>query len=366
MSFIGAAIGIGGAVVGGLVQDRSSRRAVDAQTDASREQIAFDRETRDLIRADQEPYRQAGVTALDALMDLTGLSGGGSSPAPTQSQGNYPTNIGDPSNPYRGAAIRYGGGGYGGRLPSNIRDLIDTDPRFVRDDALGWTSRMAGGGVVEGDYYVINETGPEDVYMAGEVLRNARPTYMKSKREGYVKPAGRNFGGNVGVVPGAGIDNVLGQVPPVYNPDGTVVENDGGREGGYQFQADPGYNFRMSEGMRALERGAAARGGLLSGGFARQAIRYGQDYASNEYSNVYNRIANIAGLGQVANSQNANAALVTGASSGNAISNAGLARASGYVASGNAYGNAINQIAQLPWEQIFSSGNTTAGAPGVV
>jgi len=32
-----------------------------------------------------------------------------------------------------------------------------------------------------------------------------------------------------------------------------------------QFQADPGYSFRMSEGMKALERSAAARGGLLSG-----------------------------------------------------------------------------------------------------
>jgi hypothetical protein len=32
-----------------------------------------------------------------------------------------------------------------------------------------------------------------------------------------------------------------------------------------QFQADPGYGFRMSEGMKALERSAAARGGLLSG-----------------------------------------------------------------------------------------------------
>ncbi|MEB3203043.1 MAG: hypothetical protein VKK05_09575, partial [Synechococcus sp.] len=56
-----------------------------------------------------------------------------------------------------------------------------------------------------------------------------------------------------------------------------------------QFQADPGYQFRMDEGMKALERSAAARGGLLSGGFLRGATRYGQGVAAQEYQNAFNR-----------------------------------------------------------------------------
>jgi hypothetical protein len=52
---------------------------------------------------------------------------------------------------------------------------------------------------------------------------------------------------------------------------------------------DPSYQFRLAEGQKALERGAAARGGLLGGGFARGLERYAQDYASTEYGNVYNR-----------------------------------------------------------------------------
>ena len=54
-------------------------------------------------------------------------------------------------------------------------------------------------------------------------------------------------------------------------------------------QNDPGFKFRLQEGQKALERSAAARGTLLTGGTAKAVQRYGQDYASNEYGNVYNR-----------------------------------------------------------------------------
>lgn len=55
------------------------------------------------------------------------------------------------------------------------------------------------------------------------------------------------------------------------------------------FQQDPGYAFRLSEGQKVLERNAAARGGLISGGALRAATRYGQDMGSQEYANAFNR-----------------------------------------------------------------------------
>lgn len=54
-------------------------------------------------------------------------------------------------------------------------------------------------------------------------------------------------------------------------------------------QNDPGFQFRLQQGQQALERSAAAKGGLLSGGTVKAEQRYAQDYASNEYQNVYNR-----------------------------------------------------------------------------
>ena len=52
---------------------------------------------------------------------------------------------------------------------------------------------------------------------------------------------------------------------------------------------DPGYSFRVSEGMKALQAGAAARGGLLSGGAQKALVGYGQQMGSQEYEKSYNR-----------------------------------------------------------------------------
>jgi hypothetical protein len=58
------------------------------------------------------------------------------------------------------------------------------------------------------------------------------------------------------------------------------------------FQADPGYAFRLSEGLKALERSAAARGGLLSGGTGKALTRFGQEMGSQEFQNAYGRAFN--------------------------------------------------------------------------
>ena len=52
---------------------------------------------------------------------------------------------------------------------------------------------------------------------------------------------------------------------------------------------DPGYAFRLSEGLKGLERSAAARGGLMSGATGKALTRFGQEAASQEYQNAYNR-----------------------------------------------------------------------------
>jgi len=195
-------------------------------------------------------------------------------------------------------------------------------------------------------------------------------------------PGGVSVGG-VGGTPDISIENEMGwSIPSTvaggYNSDfgdpndparnnyARPEENPGGVEGGYNFKTDPGYEFRFQEGQRALERGAAARGGLLSGGFARKMTRYGQDYASNEYTNVYNRISNIAGLGQVSANQSGNAALYAGQQMGGAASDRGIAGAYGAQGSANAWGNALDNI---DWGNIFkSSGGGYSGgynSPGI-
>lgn len=52
---------------------------------------------------------------------------------------------------------------------------------------------------------------------------------------------------------------------------------------------DPGYQFQFNEGQRGLERSAAAKSGLLSGGTLQSLVQYGQDYASTSYDKALSR-----------------------------------------------------------------------------
>jgi hypothetical protein len=56
-----------------------------------------------------------------------------------------------------------------------------------------------------------------------------------------------------------------------------------------QVQKDPGWEFRLNEGMKAIERSAAARGGAMSGSAVKAAQRFAGDLASEEYGKAYER-----------------------------------------------------------------------------
>jgi hypothetical protein len=90
------------------------------------------------------------------------------------------------------------------------------------------------------------------------------------------------FGGVPGYDPAVTMKNFGGVAG--YDP-ASAMKNFGAAD----FQTDPGYAFRLSEGMKALDRTAASRGGLLSGSTLKGAQRFGSDLASQEYGNAYNR-----------------------------------------------------------------------------
>lgn len=123
------------------------------------------------------------------------------------------------------------------------------------------------------------------------------------------------------------------------------------------FQNDPGYQFRMDEGQKALERSAAARGGLNSGATLKALTRYGQGVASDEYntaynrfntdrSNRFNRLASVAGIGQTGTNTTVAAAQNNASNIAGNINAAGNASAANSIAQGNninsAIGNGMN------------------------
>lgn len=141
------------------------------------------------------------------------------------------------------------------------------------------------------------------------------------------------------------------------------------------FTADPGYAFRMSEGLKGLERSAAARGGLLSGTGLKNISRFGQDLASQEYQNAFNRyqvnranqlnpLGSLLASGQSAAANVGTAAGQYGAAAGANITGAGAAQAAGNVGAANALTNALGSYLNYSSNQDLVNALTRRSAYG--
>jgi hypothetical protein len=128
-----------------------------------------------------------------------------------------------------------------------------------------------------------------------------------------------------------------------------------------EFYRSPDYQFRMNEGLNAVQNSAAAQGGLYSGNALRGIQDYGQGLAAGEFGNYVNRQLAIAGMGQAATTQAGNAAMTTGANIGNMLLNQGNARASGIINQSNAITGGINDLASL--YGMYRGGYFGSGSP---
>lgn len=145
-------------------------------------------------------------------------------------------------------------------------------------------------------------------------------------------------------------ENALAKLLAGVGNDGQFMH----RFGTADFEADPGYQFRLAEGEKAINRSAAAQGNVLSGATMKALAKYTQGVASQEYGNAYNRYNNdvtnqfnrlsgIAGTGQQANNVVASAGQSYANNVGQNQLAAGNARASGYMGSANALSNGVTQ-----------------------
>ena len=159
--------------------------------------------------------------------------------------------------------------------------------------------------------------------------------------------------------------------PPTPSGPGAFVGGDTGAAdyGKYardfsmaDYQADPGYAFRLSEGQKALDRQAAARGGLISGGALRAATRYGQEMGSQEYGNAFNRyqtnranqlqpLGSLMSSGQAAASGQAAQAGQYGVNAGNLMTQAGQAIGAGQLGAANTLAGSLGTAASAYQKQ---------------
>ena len=141
-----------------------------------------------------------------------------------------------------------------------------------------------------------------------------------------------------------------------------------------QFEADPGYQFRMSEGMKALERSAASRGILQSGQTLKNITRFGQDAASQEYQNAFQRylrerqqklqpLEYRIGLGQAAASGQAANVGSTAQNVGNLTTSLGNIQSAGIMGQANAFTNTLGNISGLATDAASAYGQYQAAQP---
>jgi hypothetical protein len=252
---------IAGAAVGGaLISSNAARGAADTQAGAARYASDVQKQIYDQTRRDQTSWRNTGEGALAMLNRGMGIRTPQAQSMPQQATGNLP---------------------YAGPAPTRSRE----------EAAQSYRQEMIQSG-----------KDPDDP-------------------SAHYDPKGEVFFGdprlNTQIQTGSsnGLEEKPGVVHTQVEDQAQAGDGDFNRRFSMaDFQKDPGYDFRMGEGQKALERSAAARGGLNSGRAMKELTRYGQDYGSAEYgkaydrfnndqSNRFNRLSSMAGLGQTANAQ---------------------------------------------------------------
>lgn len=146
--------------------------------------------------------------------------------------------------------------------------------------------------------------------------------------------------------------------------------------GGYfthQFDANdlksslaPNYGFMLSQGQQANQNAAGVGGGLVGGNALQGLDKWTQDYAGNSYqqayqnytanqTNIFNRLSNIAGLGQTANQATSNAGTAAANNAGNYLTSGAAASAAGTVGVANAANSGVGNY--LGWNYLNNGGS---------
>lgn len=278
MSWVAAAVGVGSAVAGAYSSKKAAGAQAGATKNANATQLAMFNQSRD----DYEPYRQAGYEGLNLLQMYLG-----------QQPVERPGGLGRTREDFDASAY----------LRANPD--VAANKHYSRDPFRHWEEWGQG----EGRQFALSAVGKQR-----QEEQDQRLAQMKA-------------------------DGSFGSLLKPFT--------------GENLADDPGYQFRLGEGMKALDRSASARGGLYSGAQLRGLQRYGQEYASNEFTNAFNRddaqkksvfnmLSGVSGTGQAATNQVTNQGMQTAGVIGNNLTNMGNARASSYLATGNALSNALN------------------------
>ena len=318
-ALIGPALSIGASLLGASSARRAAAKTDAANQQAAREQLAAQQANFDRIVGLNQPYIQGGNAAQQALMGRLGLT-----------QPAQPSNPWTMTSPAARRAAE-GVGGAAGLPPGGYGPPISGDPAAGMDfaNARGSVDDFGGSGrtgqpapmpAYTGDARIPGEPTPQGggQDFAGYLQANPDVAAWAQQSIGQTPP---NWEGGAIDSPeeaaayhyqafGQGEGRALNQAPPDPNavpdymnmrrpdaPEAPTFERPAAMQApslqGFidpaKFQVDPGYQFRLSEGLKAVNAASAARGKLRSGDAAMALQARGEGLANQGYADWYQR-----------------------------------------------------------------------------
>lgn len=370
---IGGLAGAGGGIASGIMganaagdaasaQANAADQAAQLQYQASQNALDFQKQQYNTSQQEMAPWLRTGQGALSNLAYLMGIgSPGAYQGAPgLQSESALPAPSGPNAPPQPSFGAPLAGTGVSQPTFGGFQSGAQRNPGGPITGLSPMGASAPSSGVVGAV-----QNGGQAAPLPGSGARLTAPPGVSAPTSGAV-PAMQNpaAGGNPSLAGGFGSLMEANPYSTFSAPTAAQMEAN-----------DPGYQERLKLAQTAMENSAAARGNVLTGGTAQAENQMAQDYASNEYNNYYNqafntnaanynafnqnqaneynRLANMAGMGQTTAGQLANLGtemsgqvgsnlLGTANAMGQQYNNAAAANASGMVGAANAYGGAIN------------------------
>lgn len=347
---VAAAVGAGTAVAGVASSSMSSSaagKAANAQAQSAADANQLQRDIYDQNRANLQPYLDFGTSGMNALAYRLGL--GGVSPTGQSIANKTYDQIREELLP------QFSGTGGSGGMSGNPPSLAELGIRGNPNATWGYDPNQQKWG-----YKIETSTGgdadlPVSYWQYADGYQSGAGADNEAALEAAIQ---KRLAEQAAAQAGAQNDPLYGSLLDTYREYKPFSMAD--------FNADPGYQFRQQQGEQAIERMAAARGGLNSGRAAKDLAAFNSGLASQEYqnaygrynndyltgfnafntnqNNIYNRLMGVTGVGQ----SSASALAGVGSGYANQVSNntlqAGNAAAAGIVGQQNAINSGIGSV----------------------
>jgi hypothetical protein len=336
-------------LLGSSMQAGAAKSAANTQLAAAQQAAQLQWQMFQQMQGNLQPYMATGVNALNSLAMLTGVSGSNDAQIRSLQQ--------------QIAALTGGGAGTGAAAGGNYLTAGET-PGVIAAKAAGPHSQSGLNFLSPAGLFRSNASPLQDIAAA---LAAGQPISDASWAKAGYGPGGAAKGQVAGPGGSSLTPEVAAQVQALQKQ---ISDLQGSNQPGnpltapltkpfnptqQQLEQTPGYQFTLSQGLRATQNAATAMGLGASGSALGGAADYATGLASQTYQqqfsnywqqnqNIYNMLAGLTNIGQSSAAGVGAAGIQTGGLIGNALTGGASALAAGQIGSANAIASGLGGV----------------------